>query len=383
MPQPDRLPILLYADSYRSADIYHASGFLAPDPFTYLERDGERIILASALEVGRARKESRATAVREMDEFGAQQLAASDLPREDVEVEVIRRFLDAHGAREVAVPKEFPVYLADGLRSRGITLRIEKGVAERRRCKRADELAAIEETQRATEAAFELAVDLLRRADIVRDGTLVLDGTPLTAERVRGRMEVFLLDRGFAADGTIVAPGAQAADPHKDGSGPYRAGEAIVMDVFPQHKRLRYYADMTRTVCRGEASPEIARMYEAVLAAQTEGIAAVRPGVTGREVHERVEDVLFAAGYATLRDGQRREGAPALIHSTGHGVGLEIHEAPYLGRSGRTPLEVGDVVTIEPGLYHPGIGGVRLEDMVVVTETGCRNLTKAPKQLPI
>lgn len=377
------LPLLLYADSYRSADIYHASGFLAPDPFTYLERDGERVILASALEVGRARKESRATAVREMDEFGHQQLVASGMPGEEADAEVIRRFLEAYGVRAVAVPREFPLYLADALRARGLALQVAKDVALRRRRKRADELAAIEETQRATEAAFELAVELLRRADVARDGTLALDGAPLTAERLRGRMEVFLLERGFAADGTILAPGVQAADPHKDGAGPYRAGEAIVMDVFPQHKRMRYYADMSRTVCRGEPPAEIVRMYEAVLAAQEAGIAAVRPGVTGREVHERVEDVLFAAGYATLREDQRREGAAAFIHSTGHGVGLEIHEPPYLGRAGRTPLEVGDVITIEPGLYHPEVGGVRLEDMVVVTETGCRNLTRAPKQLLI
>ena len=155
------------------------------------------------------------------------------------------------------------------------------------------------------------------------------------------------------------------------------------MDIYPRSKTTRFFADMTRTVCRGEPSKEIARMYDVVRQAQDEGIRMLRPGVTGREIHERIEDVLFEAGYGTLREGQRREGVPSFIHGLGHGVGLEIHEAPSIGRGGTKPLAAGDVVTIEPGLYQEGVGGVRLEDMLVVTETGARDLTRSPRELRV
>jgi len=160
-----------------------------------------------------------------------------------------------------------------------------------------------------------------------------------------------------------------------------------VMDIFPQHKVSRYWADMTRTVSKGDPPPEIRKMYGVVMKAQDTGIAALRPGITGREVHELVEDVIWEAGYDTLRTGQQRDpndrALRGFIHGTGHGVGLEIHEAPDVSRSGVKPLIVGDVVTIEPGIYDPAIGGVRLEDMLVITSTGARNFTRAPRELVI
>lgn len=376
-----RKPLLMHANSYDDPSILHASGFLAPDPFTYLERDGDRVILASALEAGRARTQSRATAVREMDEFGIQQLVRETKSWDDAYALALDRFLVEYGVREAAVPREFPLYLAELLRRRGVRLEIASDLDERRRRKTPEEIAAIEETQRATEAAFETASRLLRRAEVAKDRTLVLDRAPLTAERVRAAMEFTLLERGCVAEDTIAAGGAHAAQPHNVGSGPYRANEAIVIDIYPQSKRTRYFADMTRTVCRGEPSGELVRMYDTTLRAQEEGIAMVRPGVTGREIHERIEDLLYEAGYGTTREGQRRSGVASFIHGLGHGVGLAIHEAPVIGRSGVKALATGDVVTIEPGLYLDGFGGVRLEDILVVTDTGARNLTQAPKGL--
>jgi len=171
------------------------------------------------------------------------------------------------------------------------------------------------------------------------------------------------------------------------GSGPLRAREPVVMDIFPQHKETRYFADMTRTVSRGVPRPEVVRMYEVVMRAQDAGIKALRPGITGQEVHELGEDIIFAAGYDTLRAGQKHDPKDPVIrgfiHGTGHGVGLEIHEAPSVGRSGTSPLAIGDVVTVEPGVYDPDVGGVRLEDMLVITDSGSRNLTRAPRQLVI
>lgn len=380
-------PLLLYGDSYRFPDIYHLTRFLAPDAFITLEHAGEIVMLTNSLEQGRAEKESRASRVRNVDELGQRELSAQGVFGDDATATIIERLLREQGLTSCSVPRYFPMALADRLRAKGLTLDVAADLDERRRTKRPDEIEALEAAQRATEDGWEAGVAALRRAEIRADGLLVLDGEVFTAERLRAIVESALLERGCIAESTIIAPGTQAADPHQIGTGPLRARVPIVMDIFPQDKRSRYYADMTRTVSRGEPSPEILRMYDVVKRAQDAGMAALRPGVTGREVHELVEDIIFDAGYDTLRDGhKRRPDDPVVrgfIHGTGHGVGLEIHEAPSIGRSGTTPLRAGDVVTVEPGIYDPAIGGVRLEDMLVITEEGSRDLTRAPRQLVI
>jgi Xaa-Pro aminopeptidase len=383
----DRPPLLFYADGYKFPDVYHVTRFLAPDPIIALEQDGDVVIVANSLEEGRARKQSRAREVFNIDDFGAKEIAKTAKTREELDAEVIKRFLDSRNARRVAVGSYFPLGMAERLREAGIEIVVDRDVSERRRAKRPDEIDALEATQRATEDAWARGVEALKRATVRKDGTLELDGEPFTAERLRSIVESRLLELGCVSEGAIIAPGKQAADPHMIGSGPLRAGEAIVMDIFPQHKATRYFADMTRTVSKGEPPAEIAKMYEITKRAQDAGIKALRPGITGREVHELVEDLIFEAGYDTLRPGQQRSknGGPprGFIHGTGHGVGLEIHEMPTVGRSGVTPLAPGDVVTVEPGIYLPELGGVRLEDMLVITETGSRNLTRAPRQLVV
>jgi Xaa-Pro aminopeptidase len=381
------LPLLFYADGYKFPDVYHVTRFLAPDPIIALEQDGEVVIVANSLEEGRARKESRAREVFNIDHFGAKELSARGVTREDLDAEITKRLLESRGLRRVAVGPYFPLGMAERLRAIGIELVVDRGVSERRRAKRPDEIAALEATQRATEDAWARGVSALERATVRSDGTLELDGEAFTAERLRAVVESRLLELGCVSEGAIIAPGKQAADPHMIGTGPLRTGEAIVMDIFPQHKTTRYFADMTRTVSKGEPPAEITKMYDITKRAQDAGIKALRPGVTGREVHELVEDIIWEAGYDTLRPGQQRSkngGAPrGFIHGTGHGVGLEIHELPNVGRSGTTPLAPGDVVTVEPGIYLPELGGVRLEDMLVITEGGSRNLTRAPRQLVV
>jgi Xaa-Pro aminopeptidase len=379
--------ILFYADGYKFPDVYHVTRFLAPDPIIALEQDGDVVIVANSLEEGRARKESRAREVFNIDQFGGKELMATGMTREELDAEVTKRLLESRGVRRVAVGPYFPLGMAERLRALGIELVVDRGLSERRRAKRPDEIAAIESTQRATEDAWTQGVKALGRATVQSDGTLELEGQPFTAERLRAIVESRLLELGCVSEGAIIAPGKQAADPHMIGTGPLRAGEAIVMDIFPQHKTTRYWADMTRTVSKGEPPAEITKMYEITKRAQDAGIKALRPGVTGREVHELVEDIIWEAGYDTLRPGQQRApsgGAPrGFIHGTGHGVGLEIHELPNVGRSGTKPLAPGDVVTVEPGIYLPELGGVRLEDMLVITDSGARNLTRAPRQLVV
>ena len=395
MAQPTRpseihkgsIPVLFYADGYKFPDVYHVTRFLAPDPIIALEQNGEVAIVANSLEEGRARKQSRAREVFNVDEFGAKELAKTATSREELDAGVIERFLESRGVRRVAVGTYFPIGMAERLRGAGIELVVDRDLGERRRAKRPDEIAALEATQRATEDAWAKGVEALERATVRADGTLELAGEPFTAERLRAVVESRLLELGCVSEGAIIAPGKQAADPHLIGSGPLHAGEAIVMDIFPQDKATRYWADMTRTVSKGQPPAEITKLYEITRRAQDVGIKALRPGITGREVHELVEDVIWEAGYDTLRPGQQRSkngGAPrGFIHGTGHGVGLEIHELPTVGRAGTTPLLTGDVVTVEPGIYLPELGGVRLEDMLVITETGSRNLTRAPRQLVV
>ena len=381
------VPLLFFGDSYRYPDIYHTIRFLAPDPQVVLQLGAEIVMLTNALEEGRARKQSRATKIENIDDYGARELKATMSPIGDGTATLIERFLVAHDAKRITVPQYFPLALADRLRAKGIDLTVVEGLEQRRRTKRADEIEALEATQRATEEAWQLGVDAIVRSHARSDGVLELDSAPLTAERVRAIVEGALLERGCMAESTIIAPGKQAADPHMIGSGPLHAGEPVVMDIFPQHKETRYYADMTRTVSKGVPPPALVKMYEVVMRAQDAGIKALRPGITGREVHELVEDVIFAAGYDTLREGQQHDpSAPVtrgFIHGTGHGVGLEIHEAPSVGRGGTAPLLAGDVVTVEPGIYDPDIGGIRLEDMLVITADGSRNLTRAPRQLVV
>jgi Xaa-Pro aminopeptidase len=379
------LPLLFYGDPYRYPDIYHTIRFLAPDPQIVLEDRNEIVMLTNSLEQGRATKQSRATKIHNVDEFGSRELVAGGMKALDATATVIERFLGSRGVKRVTVPAYFPLGLADALRAKGVELMVADGLEARRRAKRDDELEALEATQRATEEAWQLGVDAIARADVRPDGTLGLDSAPLTAERVRAIVEGALLERGCLAESTIIAPGKQAADPHMIGSGPLRAREPIVMDIFPQHKETRYFADMTRTVSKGAPAREIVKMYEIVMRAQDAGITALRPGITGREVHELVEDIIFAAGYDTLRTGQKHDPSDPVtrgfIHGTGHGVGLEIHEAPRVASTATGTLLVGDVVTVEPGVYLPGVGGVRIEDTVVVTATGSRPLTHTPKDL--
>jgi Xaa-Pro aminopeptidase len=383
------LPLLFYADGYKFPDVYHLTRFLAPDAIIALEDGDEVIVVANALEEGRVRKQSRATSVFNIDAFGAKEIAAKGVGREELDANVIARFLGSRKTKRVAVAPYFPLGMAERLRTLGIEVSVVGDLADRRRAKRQDEIEALDQVQRACEDGWARGVDALRRSTVRKDRTLELEGEVFTAERLRAIVEGRLLELGCASDGAICAPGPQAADPHMIGTGPLHAGEPIVMDIFPQHKQTRYWADMTRTVSKGEPAPEILKMYELVKRAQDAGIKALKPGVTGRSIHEMVEDMIFAAGYDTLRTGQQHEprsnGAlpKGFIHGLGHGVGLEIHESPSVGRGGTDPLMPGDVVTIEPGVYDPEIGGVRLEDMLLVTETGSRNFTRAPRQLVV
>ncbi|WP_339104032.1 Xaa-Pro peptidase family protein [Haloterrigena salinisoli] len=362
----------LIDDDASDADQRYVSGFTAPDPYqTLVDGDGTHL-LVSGLEYGRATADSSADTVTRLSTYGYQDLVAEH-GAYGAKSRVLAAFLEDHGVSSVAVPKNFPTGTADGLRERGLTVTVEpEGIVEDVRATKTDwEREQIRTAQRANEAAMARAEELIATAD-VEDGVLVRDGEPLTSERVTEAIEITLLRHGCALDETIVAAGADAADPHDRGSGPLAADSLIVIDIFPRDKETGYFADMTRTFARGEPGEEARRRYDVTREAYEAALEAVEPGTTGAAVHDAACDVIEAAGYDTLRSDPDTE--IGFIHSTGHGVGLDIHEQPTVSPSGGE-LEPGHVITIEPGLYDPDVGGVRIEDLIAVTEDGYENLT--------
>ncbi len=276
----------------------------------------------------------------------------------------------------VTVSGQFAVGLARKLEGAGIRVDVaEKPLFPEREIKTVAEIASLRNTQRAAAGAMRRAVSLLRAAAPDRAGFLKLDGKILTSERMRSELRKFLLDRGCFAPGLIVAGGAQGADPHQEGTGPLRANTSIVFDIFPHDLATGYWGDLTRTLVRGKASPELAAMEKAVRAAQAEVLRAIKPGVNGADLHRMAVRLFEARGFKTGMNGGAAEG---FIHGTGHGVGLEIHERPNLGIQD-VILKPGHVVTVEPGLYYRKIGAVRIEDTVLVTRTGSECLASCPR----
>ena len=379
--------LLVIGAPEHDADAYHLSGFLAPDPVICLRVAGKTYLAVSSLEYGRAEKEARVDRLISHDELEIMRLARELKSGAKAYAAAVANLLDELGAlgSPIVVPADFGVVYADELRARGVTItpggKLFDGL---RRAKTEGEISHIRKTQEAVEAACAHAAEILEEAEAKDDGTLEWRGETLTSEKLRAEIDVELLRRGCAADGTIVAGGPQGADPHERGHGALKAGESIIVDIFPVDLSTRYYSDMTRTFVKSEPNDGLQEMYDAVLESQEAALAMVKAGVNGKDVHNKVAEVLHEAGYKTNVHDQE-EGKPlteGFFHGTGHGVGLEIHEAPRVSLVDEE-LIVGDVVSVEPGVYDPKVGGVRIEDLVVVTENGCRNLTSFPKRFVV
>ncbi len=368
--------LLIIDDSERNANLLYATRFRAGDPFVFASIRGRKHLLVTDLEVDRARSESNVDAVHRISQI-EKRIRGAKAKQPPSLVDVVDAFLRSKRVRRLRVPGSFGIEYADPLRKRGYAIRSgSEPFFPARNIKVPREIACIESAQRATEEAVAAAIAVLRHAK-VRRGILTDRFGPITSERLRTFIEGELLERGCRALHTIVAGGRQAADPHCTGHGPLRANQPIILDVFPRDVETGYWADMTRTVVKGRASETVRRMYRAVEDAQAAAIAAVRDGVDGRAVHQAVLDVFASYKFPTRRHGGHMEG---FFHGTGHGVGLEIHEMPRFNARPAS-IQAGMVMTVEPGLYYPRWGGVRLEDLVMVTRSGCRNLTRFPKQL--
>ncbi len=355
-----------YASS-RDADMRYLTHFTTNDPFVFFKKPGEQgVIVVSQMETGRASREASAAVMTR-----TQARLPDILKKEKDPYRATAAMIAGLVGKKVLVPPDFPVALANAL-GEHCSLSVDKGtVMDMRSKKSRQEILVMKNVQKVTQKAMGLAVSLIRNASI-KKGILHLDRKPLTAEQVKFSMHSLLLQHGCSAVDTIVSCGEDTAIPHMTGTGPLKSGEPIVIDLFPVEEKSGYYADMTRTVVKGEPSEDLLAMYDALRQAKQLGTSQVKAGVSGADIHQAVVDFFKDHGYESNSLG--------FIHNLGHGVGLQVHELPTVGPAGKV-LVSGNVITIEPGLYYPGIGGVRLEDIGVVTKTGFENFTVFPEEL--
>lgn len=379
--------LLLIGKAPDNPDIEYASGFRAVDPVVLLQQGNVQRLVVPDLEEGRARRETSSSAFREhhstvdwqVEVLTPRMLGVTERRRGRLS-EWALRLLKIAGIRRVTVERAFPLAAARRLERAGVRVTIAEGeLFPTRRIKTLREIGRITQSQQAAVIAMRAALARIGDSDIDGNGFLREGARILTSEDVRRLIERTLVEHDCFCREIIVAGGMQGSDPHETGSGPLRAHEPIVIDIFPHHLSHGYWGDLTRTVAKGHPSPMVRRMYSAVRAAQAAALECIRPGVKGSSVHGRAVSEIKRRGFKTGTENGRGYG---FIHGSGHGVGLAIHEAPSLGR-GNDRLKAGNVVTVEPGLYYPEVGGVRIEDTVVVTPDGWRYLVPCEKRLEV
>jgi Xaa-Pro aminopeptidase len=371
-------PLLLVSRGADDAEFLYACR-LAVEQAVYIRfAPGDDVLVVPGGELDRAHREGRA--VRMIDRRDAGWTEQQDML--GAWSELALRLLADRGATSVRVSPLMPAATYEALRAGGVEPSIDRFLfRDERRRKNAEEADCIHAAQQAAEAACVEVIGQLAAGEPQRDGMLWLDGSPLTSERLMARAQATLNEIGYAATEMIVAGSPECAIPHFRGAGPIRAGAPVIIDIFPRGSSSHYHGDLTRTVVVGEAPEAFRSMHEACVEALDRAIGLLTDGANGRDVHRAVCERLVELGYGADTPGFEGDaGKPRMIHSTGHGVGLEVHEAPQL-RDLDYPLRAGDVVTVEPGLYQLGLGGVRVEDTGMVTANGFRNFTSLPRSL--
>jgi Xaa-Pro aminopeptidase len=372
--------LLMVADSEHDANMLHAVRLFIPDPFIHVRIGDETHVLVSDLEIDRVRRQARHCQVHSLSQYRQRCSKSSKKPASTARI--IKAFLSESGKRKVLVPANFPHGLARELRRLRVRLKVKEGLFfPEREIKTADQVKKISAALMMAEVGLAEGIQALKRAKIGKNGRLLIQhNVPLTSERLRAIIDVAVIQAGGLATHTIVACGRQGCDPHEGGSGGLTANQPIVIDIFPRSRKTGYFGDLTRTVVRGQSSEQVRKMYHAVSRAQDLVFAKLGPGVPAQDLHSCVQAFFEQEGFKTTRGAGRLQG---FFHGTGHGVGLELHEAPRIGPASQDILRDGHVLTVEPGLYYPSIGGVRLEDMAFLTSQTARNLTKFEKTLEI
>jgi len=376
MATKPELARLIVAPSETDADMLYATRIFIGDPFIFLQQKGKRTLVLSDLEIDRAKKNAKADEFVMFNQLEREvQGKAKKAPPYE---KVLAHFLTKRGVKRALVPANFPLGFANEIKRKGIALETSNGLFwPAREKKTAEEIRLLKRALRMTETGMKRGMEILKASKPGAGKKLKWSGKTLTSETLRAEIDSAILRAGGVPTNTIVAGGDQACDPHERGFGPLRADSLIILDIFPRDGKTGYWGDMTRTVVRGRASEQQRKLWEAVKAGQTLGLKRIKAGVDGMSIHQAITELFERRGFPTeVRNGRR----VGFFHGTGHGLGLEIHEHPRLQK---VVLKAGQCLTVEPGLYYPGIGGARIEDVVIVEKTGCRILSRFPKQLEI
>jgi Xaa-Pro aminopeptidase len=367
---------LIVAPSDTDADMLYATRIFIGDPFIFLQQKGKRTLVLSDLEIDRAKKNAKADEFVMFNQLEREvQGKAKKAPPYE---KVLAHFLTKRGVKRALVPANFPLGFANEIKRNGIALETSNGLFwPAREKKTAEEIRLLERALRMTETGMKRGMEILKASKPGTGKKLKWSGKTLTSEILRAEIDSAILRAGGVPTNTIVAGGDQACDPHERGFGPLRADSLIILDIFPRDGKTGYWGDMTRTVVHGRASEQQRKLWEAVKAGQALALKRIKAGVDGMSIHQAITELFERRGFPTeVRNGRR----VGFFHGTGHGLGLEIHEYPRLQK---VMLKAGQCLTVEPGLYYPGIGGARIEDVVIVEKDGCRILSKFPKQLEI
>ncbi|MEE8299147.1 MAG: Xaa-Pro peptidase family protein [Thermodesulfobacteriota bacterium] len=370
--------LLIIDTTENNADLLYRTNFFVPDPVIYIEHKGEKILVLSDLEIDRGKNEATVDTVLSLSDY--QRKLLSKKRKRLKFVDIVDEVLKDLKIKKALVPGMFSIKYADELRKRGYKIKVseEEPFFKERLKKTPQEVNSLKDALRKTARAMDLAIRMVASSEIRRN-KLYMNGQVLTSEKVKGEISAELSRMGYNASHTIVASGVHSSMPHHSGEGPIFADKPLVIDIFPRSQDTGYFGDMTRTVIRGEPSEKLVKMYNTVLNGQKLGISMIRDGVKSKDVHSAIVEYFDESGFETGNLNGKQQG---FIHSTGHGLGLEIHEPPRIGM-GDEILKEGNVLTVEPGLYYEKIGGIRIEDVVVVEKNGCTNLTKYPKRFRV
>jgi Xaa-Pro aminopeptidase len=369
--------LLLVAASEGDSNMLYAVGFFVPDPFIFFQHKKKKYVVMSDLELDRAKRQATVDQVLSLSDY-QRKLRKADSPT--TMIGILELLFRERGIRSLKVPANFSALLADQLRDKGFDLEIQPDpFFPEREIKRPQEVRHITESLRVAKLGLDAGIRMLKKTKSGSDGYLYLNGSKLTSETLKTAVNTTIMAQGWLPSHTIISSGNQCVDPHHEGTGPIKANTSIIFDIFPRSQKNGYFGDLSRTVVRGRASDKLKKIYATVQAGQKIGFDLIRDGLNGREVHHKILDLFAREGFPT---GQIKGRMQGFFHGTGHGLGLDIHEAPRIAPVDAI-LKSGHVVTVEPGLYYLGIGGVRLEDVVLVTDTGNKNLTDCPQFLEI
>jgi Xaa-Pro aminopeptidase len=376
VPRPENL--LLVADSDHDANMLYATGMFVPDPFIFLRLRGRNIVVMSDLEIDRARQHASHCHVLSISHYQKKLRARGN--KQPGFAHIIQAILREKKISSVFVPQNFPLGLATELQRLRISVRVKPDFFSERELKSLAEVKKVSAALMMAEVGMAEGMQALKISRVARDRRLIYRGAPLTSEKLRSIIDCAILQAGGLAAHTIVAGGKQACDPHEGGHGQLFANELLILDIFPRSQKTGYFGDITRTVVRGRSNEAQRKLYDTVLRGQMLAFKKIRDGALTAEIHKAVLGLFEREGYKT---GKRQGRMQGFFHGTGHGLGLEIHEAPRIGSSSRGVLRAGQIVTVEPGLYYPEIGGCRIEDVALVTQRAARNLSQFEKVLEL